>query len=160
MATQMMNALRSFFDEDDWGYVQLEDRAILKLGFTGENGNWSCYAQCREADEQVVFYSICPITVPEKKRILVAELLTRANYGLVLGNFELDFDDGEIRYKTTADVQDGTLSQMMIKNAAYCNVLMMDKYLPGILAVIGGAQAPKDAIDEIESEDRQDMSKS
>jgi hypothetical protein len=37
---------------------------------------------------------------------------------------------------------------------------MMDKYLPGILSVLAGNVPPKQAIDEIEAEDRQDMSKS
>ena len=35
----------------------------------------------------------------------IAEFLTRTNYSMIIGNFELDFADGEIRYKTSIDVQ-------------------------------------------------------
>ena len=160
MAHRITSALRAFFDKEDWSYTQVEDRPILKLGFTGKNGNWTCYAQVRELDDQFVFYSICPLIVPERKRLAVAEFLTRANYGLVIGNFEMDLDDGEIRYKSSRDAETGELTPDMIKNAVYASVLMMDKYLPGILAVLGGNVAPKQAIDEIEAEDRPDLSKS
>ena len=34
----------------------------------------------------------------EIKRQDIAEYLTRANYGMVMGNFEMDYSDGEIRY--------------------------------------------------------------
>jgi len=36
----------------------------------------------------------------------VNEFLTRANYGLNIGNFEMDFQDGEIRFKTAIDVEE------------------------------------------------------
>jgi hypothetical protein len=32
-----------------------------------------------------------------RERAPPAEFITRANYGLIIGNFELDFEDGEIR---------------------------------------------------------------
>ena len=159
MTHRIMTALMAFFDEEKWSYTQHEDRPILKLGFTGKNGNWTCFAQVREADEQFVFYSICPLSVPERKRLAVAEFLTRANYGLIIGNFEMDLDDGEIRYKSSLDAESSELSTGMIKNAVYASVLMMDKYLPGIVTVLGGNTTPKAAIDEIEADDRPDMSK-
>lgn len=164
-----MAALTAFFDEEDWSYSRLPDRPILKLGYAGKTGNWTCYAQVRELDDQVLFYSICPLNISPAKRLQVAEFLTRANYGLILGNFEMDLEDGEIRYKTTLDAEDlqgeegsagSALSSGRLRNAVYANVLMMDKYLPGILSILGGNVAPKDAIDEIEKDDRTDISKS
>jgi hypothetical protein len=49
----------------------------------------------------------------------VAEFLTRANSGMVIGNFELDFADGEIRYKTSIDVEGDKLSYAIIKRLVY-----------------------------------------
>jgi hypothetical protein len=154
MADRILTALMAFFDEEEWSYDQVPDKPVLKLGFTGKNGNWTCYAQVRELDEQFVFYSLCPLSIPERKRAAVSEFLTRANYGLVIGNFEMDLDDGEIRYKSSLDAESGELTLGMIKNAVYANVLMMDKYLPGILSILGGNVEPRKAIDDIEAEDR------
>ncbi len=81
----------------------------------------------------------------------MAEFLTRANYGLIIGNFELDFGDGEIRYKTSLDVEGDRLSQASIKQLVYTSVLTMDQYLPGIEAVIKYGMNAEAAIALVES---------
>jgi hypothetical protein len=69
---------------------------------------------------------------------------------MTIGNFELDYTDGEIRYKTSIDVTNAQLSSALIKTLVYTNVAMMDEYLPGILAVIEGRATSEDAIRLIE----------
>ena len=101
--------------------------------------------------QQFVFYSICPVNAPENKRLAVAEFITRANSGMIIGHFELDFTEGQIRYKTSIDVEDDSLCSALIKRLVYANVMMMDAYLPGIMSVIYGEVTPLDAIAQIES---------
>jgi hypothetical protein len=122
----------------------------LLTAFQDENGKWTCYAKARVEQQQFVFYSVCPVNAPENKRLAIAEFLTRANSGMIIGNFELDFADGEIRYKTSIDVKGDFLSFELIKQLVYANVTMMDEYLPGIISVIDGDVLPKDAIAQIE----------
>jgi hypothetical protein len=98
--------------------------------------------------------------VPAAKRPLVAEFLTRANYGLVIGNFEQDWDDGEVRYKTSLDVEDCELSAMLFAHIVFANVTAMDRYLPGLVAVIAGSQTPSEAVAAVEASREPDLSKS
>ena len=69
---------------------------------------------------------------------------------MTLGNFELDYTDGEIRYKTSIDVTNAQLSSALIQTLVYTNLAMMDEYLPGIQAILDGA-TPIAAIQSIES---------
>lgn len=49
-----------------------------------------------------VVYAVSPIKVDPKDSLMLqkmSEYICRANYGLNCGNFELDYNDGEIRYK-------------------------------------------------------------
>ena len=140
----------NFFTQDDWEYKKIKGESTLLLAFQGKNGTWSCYAKARVEQQQFVFYSICPINVPETKYLAVAEFIARANSGMIIGNFELDFIDGEIRYKTSIDVEGVSLTFSQIKRLVYTNVTMMDEYLPGIRSVIDGDAEPKDAIAQIE----------
>ncbi len=149
----LFDSIINFFDQDDWSYVKIEDNTALRLAFEGDTGRWNCYAKAREEQKQFAFYSICPFKVPEDKRLTIAEFITRANYGMINGNFELDFNDGEIRYKTSIDVDGDKLSFAIIKNLVYANVTMMDEYLPGIIAVIEGDVSPIEAIRAIEQPD-------
>jgi len=148
---QFFEEIVNFFEEDGWPFVQIEGEPLLQMVFQGENGKWTCYAKARDDQEQFVFYSVCPINAPDSKRLAVAEFLTRANSGMIIGNFEMDFEDGEIRYKTSIDVEDDSLSSAVIKRLVYANVMMMDAYLPGIMSVIYGDVTPLDAIAQIES---------
>ncbi len=70
---------------------------------------------------------------------------------MIIGNFELDFTDGEIRYKTSIDVEGDRLTSALIRQLVYANVTMMDEYLPGIKAVVEGELSPEDAIAKIEA---------
>jgi len=146
----ILDVVVQFFTDDDWNYRQLEGRSILKLGFRGENGTWRCYAQAKEEHEQFIFYSVMESNVPEENRPAMADFLTRANYGMIVGNFEMDFSDGELRFKTSVDVEGGQLTSQMVKTLVYVNVMMMDRYLPGIMSIIYADAVPADAIAKIE----------
>lgn len=146
-------AALKFFEEDGWPYQVVKPQSTLQMQFQGENGQWSCFGFAKEQQEQFAFYSVCPVRPSEDKRLALAEFLTRANYGLALGNFELDFSDGEIRYKTSLDVEGDRLTSALIKHIVYSNVMMMDTYLPGIMLVIYGNATPEDAIARIENKE-------
>lgn len=145
--------LGKFLEEDGWHPQQLEDRSIYRMGFSGRNGNLICFAHVLVELEIFLFYAQAPVRVPEEARPAAAEYLTRANYGLRLGNFEMDFSDGEVRYKSSLDFEDEVLSPALIKHAIYPAVQTMDRYMPGLMAVVYGGKQPAEAIDEIEGGD-------
>ena len=81
----------------------------------------------------------------------MAEFISRANFGLMIGNFELNFDDGEVRYKTSLDVEDTAINFNLIKNLVYANITLMDHYYGGIMKVIYSDKTAAELIEEIEN---------
>lgn len=149
-ANTIFNTALHFFQAENWTINQLPDQPILHLNFEGESGQWQCYAQAREIQQQFIFYSLLPIKAPESKRQAVAEYITRVNYNIIIGNFEFDFSDGEIRYKTSICVEETHLNLALIRQIVYSNLLNTDKYFPGILQVIAGDASPEEALAAIE----------
>ncbi len=145
--------VKDFFDQDGWPYEQLEDQAILRLEYEGENGKWRCYAHVIEERERFVFLSSLANYVPRLMLLEASEYLTRANFGMEVGNFEMDFSDGTVRYRTSVDVEGGELTPVMIKNLVYVNIAVMDQYLPGLGKVVKDGMEPEKAIEEVEAED-------
>lgn len=143
-------AMLTFFSDDDWAFTKLRGESTLQLAFQGEHGQWTCYAVARDDQAQFLFYSIYPTTVPADYRGAIAEYLARANYGLVQGNFEFDFDSGEIRYKTNLDITHLSINTQVIQQLVYANVTIMDHYLPGILAVLEHGTDAKAALQIVE----------
>ncbi len=142
-----------FMEEDGWHPQVLEDNYVYRSFFVGHNGEVTCFAQVRVDLEQFIFYVVMPVRAPANMRQKVAEYITRANYGLRIGNFEMDFDDGEVRYKSSIDFEGADLTPGLIRNTIYPAVQTMDRYLPGVLSVIFGGKSAAEAIAAIEDDE-------
>lgn len=147
---RILDAMKKFFENDKWPFEHIDDMS-LKMSFQGDDGQWNCFARAREEQQQFIFYSYAPIKVPEERRPAMGEFINRANYGMIIGNFEIDYSDGEVRYKTSIDVEDAELVEPLCKNLVYQNVLTMDRYYKGIMAVAFGGMSAEAAVRMIES---------
>ena len=143
----MDTALNYFTDAN---YTVRREDSTIHLSINGKNGIWISFAKVFEEQQRLALYSICPVTVPEEKMPGISEYLSRANYGLLIGNFELDNTNGVIRYKTSIDVEGDRLVPNLIKQLVNANFSCMDMYLPGIMKVIYGNESPSEVIDKIE----------
>ncbi len=150
------NGLRAFevlgryLEEDEWHPKQIENKTIYRSYYIGKNSEMRCYAQIHGEQEQLIFYAVAPVRVSEEVRPAIAEFIARANYGLRIGNFEMDYSDGEVRYKSSVDFESLPLEPQLIRNTIYPAVHTMDRYLPGLMRVMYGGQTPFEAIIEIE----------
>jgi hypothetical protein len=148
--------LGEFLRDDGWHPQRVENQPIYRVYFTGDHGDVRCYAQIRVDLEQFLFYVVAPVKAPPPVVSAVIEYLTRANFGLRIGCFELDHSDGEVRFKSSLDFEGEVLTPGLIRNAIYPAVHTVDFYLPGLLAVMYGNKTPEQAISEIEGKAESD----
>lgn len=152
MDAEIAALLGRFFAEDEWPAVYDSDGECFVVRFKGTQAEWTCLAYPLEEDQQAVFYSIAPLHADEAHLTTAAEYITRANFGLVLGNFELDYEDGEIRYKTSIDLEGAELSPALIRHIVHANIQAMDRYLPGLMLVLVDGASPAEAVARAEGE--------
>jgi len=69
----------------------------------------------------------------------------------MVGSFEMDMGDGEVRYTGGVDYKGGVLSRPMIGSLLDRCIATADKYYRGIMRVVYGGTEPARAIEEIES---------
>jgi hypothetical protein len=62
----------------------------------------------------------------------------------------MDMSDGEVRYKTSLDVENDPITTSMIRTLVLINLQTADRYLPGLMLVLYGNRSADDAIHEIE----------
>ena len=79
------------------------------------------------------------------------EAIARANYGLRVGKFELDFDDGEPRFQVSQILDGEAVGPAVIDRMIGTAVNMMETYLPAFLAVVYGNEEAGDAIRRVEA---------
>jgi hypothetical protein len=146
----LFDILIDFLTEDGWSPEPLRDERVVRVHVRGEHGEWDAFAHVREEQQQVVVYSELPFSAPQPRRAAVMEFITGANYSLALGNFDLDLDDGELRFRTSLDVTGDRLSPALLRQLLWGNVGAADKYLPGLKAVIEDDAAPRHALRQVE----------
>lgn len=142
----LLQILSQFLDSIQWHWELVDESGrILGTSVEGEHGKFTCYGHAHDTRQQLVFYSLCPTNCPPERLSAMAELMARMNFGMILGNFELDMRDGEIRYKTAIDVEDLDFSVDACKQLVFPNCMMMDRYLPAIEHVVNGV-SPEGAL--------------
>jgi hypothetical protein len=157
----LQETVLDWFAEDGWSLTGSDDGHTWVATVEGEHGRWMTIVQVFEDKRVFAFYSLLPVSPPGPRIPAVVEYVTRANAGLVTGNFEVDLDSGEVRYKTAIDfvdvpeaaLSDGVVVRALVSDLAYTNVATADRYLPGLLSVVGGSSSPAEAIDAIEGAD-------
>ena len=150
---RVFDSVVAFLRADNWRYEEIPCEPAIRFGFTGRNARFECFGRANEEHEIFVFYTVIPVRAPGEQRHIITELITRINYGLNIGNFELDMDDGEIRYKTSIDIEGGELSPRMVETLLSVNISTTDRYFPSFTDVLYAGAAPAEAVARIERPD-------
>jgi len=96
--------------------------------------------------ERLVLYVLFVPKAKKEHRAEVAEFVTRANYGMGDGNFEMDYDDGSVRFKIALDYTGEPLSALLVRNMIYDAMDTTEVYADALARVIAGKAKAKTAV--------------
>jgi len=139
-----MSQLKKFLDDYGWDYL-LDAEQTLRGLFTGGTGQWHWTARYPEPGRFLLFASYCPLNVPQNRLAAAAEYL-----GLQFGNFKIDWTDGRVNFRTSIPVNSSGVAAKALEHLVVGNCALMDRYLPGLLAVTVGGADPTQAVQEAE----------
>lgn len=108
---------------------------------------------CRMINPQtLLFYTILPMNIVQTHRTAIMEYLTRVNYHLLMGNFQIDLTDGELSYKVTGVFEpESGLTAPVVLRLTYIGFNMFDRYLPGVFAILYGGKTAQQAFEDNEA---------
>jgi hypothetical protein len=149
--TSMIELAQQYLSEKGYHFSRRGEAESLQSSFSAENGTYSVFIDTNEEQALVGVFVYAPTKVPERNRRAVMEYLTRLNYGLRLGGFELDLNDGEVRYTQNMDIEGATLTNAMLLNMLHFALDVMDQYYPGLMRVIYADADPKEAFETLRS---------
>jgi hypothetical protein len=134
------------FRAKDWKFEVDEESDLVRTGIEGDNGHWQVMAIASDEDDAVLMLSLFPQKCPANRRAPCAELLTRINFGMMMGCFEMDFESGKIHFKATLPFARGNLNAALLENVVMVNLARMDRFLPAIMSVIYAGISPTQAL--------------
>lgn len=148
---KLINEIATFLKKKGFEPQVMNTRKpACRLKYVNNSLEYTCYIAVEYEISTLLFYFIPPIKVEEDDLLLpVAEYVTRANYGMLFGNFEMDFSDGEVRYKKTIAWRETPVAMSEILDALESGVSMWGMYLPGLMLIIYEGVSPEEAIDHL-----------
>lgn len=145
------NAFVDYLKENDWKYKFNKEKGFIQTGVKLDGKLKQCVLIIDINGSDIVTYGLIDIKSDEENRVNMSELLHRINYGLVYGNFEFDYANGDIRFKYSMDCQDIDLSQDMINRMITYPIIIVNKFGDALLKVLFGLATPEEACNQIKS---------
>ena len=117
--TSIINYLKQYFDEQQWHYNHYRPKSsdsdnnnndsqqshYLSLRMRNKKLDCGYLFRVQEHNNLLAVYGILPFLIPESHQSAAMLLITQINYDMLIGNLEMDINDGEIRYKNAIDVE-------------------------------------------------------
>ena len=146
---EIATMIGAFLKADNWNYDFDKETGNFRFGLNTSSKLKSIEYYVRVNTDAYCVYAISPVGADVsnlEERAAMAEFLCRANYGMRYGNFEMDLQDGELRYKFFVDC-DGVLpSPAIVKDSIYMPAATFHHYTPGILAILFNGASAEEAI--------------
>lgn len=149
VSNNIMDVITRYFEEDGIGYRRIDECACL-VRYQGEHMKYQTFVFSKEEQRLAVCYTTIPLKTQPRQRPVVAEYLSRANHRLLVGNFEIDYESCDVRFRTSVDVEGGELTTRMAKHMLFNNLAWVDEYAKGLIGVLYRGLTPAQAITESE----------
>ena len=150
--SSLAEMVREYYDRQNWKYEYDPVRNTFRMLMS------SCCVDAYRGitlvhdEEWFTTFTRFPIRVPPEKRIEAEEFIARANYGMILGCFEMDPVGGILQFKDTCLCGDAELEMSVLERHVDVGFRMCDRYGPALLEMLFGGVSPADAIRKAEED--------
>lgn len=139
----IVNALMAYYTEEDWIYQfdTFHQTFVVEAQLECKLGSARIITQVLE--DSFITYTALPIQVAPSARSNMGEFLHRANFGLPRGNFEFNYDDGTIHFKTAFSCPNGAKpTEAQMEESIVIGLTVCDSYGDGIYALANEENSP------------------
>lgn len=146
---KIAKAIETYLKDDNWRFSYDEKNVSFRFDLSISSKIKRISYRISVHEDDYVVRATAPIGADEddvKMMATMADFICRANYGLKNGNFELDMDDGEIKFKSFVDCEGIVPTSAIIRNSIYIPAAMFKRYSSGIVDIMFKGVSAKDAI--------------
>lgn len=120
----------------------------MQLYVSTEHGVLSSAIMCAEEGHWIVVLGSNPTRVPPERRAAVVEAMARINYQQVIGSFDLDHADGEMRYRIGHAIAESELTPELVQRLVGYVLYVWDQFHNALMGVAYGGLTPDDAVQQ------------
>lgn len=147
MSMSLFEILCQILKDDGWNFECDDKNELIRLEIHGTNSAFTSFIIIDEEQETYLCNTHIRQRIPFGKRLEVCNFMNRINYELAIGNFEMDMDDGEIRFRTYLDSAGAEPSKEQLLNLIWNGSQAFDTYYPGLLKIITADFSVEEAVE-------------
>lgn len=109
--TAIIDYLKDYIRKRHWYYIHYKPKLSdphcshhISLRMQHKKSAYSYLFRVQEDNGLLAVYGILPFLIPESHQSAAMLLITQINYDMIIGNLEMDVNDGELRYKNAIDI--------------------------------------------------------
>lgn len=122
--------------EERWELALVADNTFQFRYITEPGIPVACLAWINPESDGLFFRVVMELRVEQHLRPQMAELITRINYPLPNGAFALDYDNGDLRFKSGLFFRGTLLTQALIRELIDSSLSFVDQHMPSIINVM------------------------
>jgi hypothetical protein len=144
-SSPLMPVVRAALDQLEWK-PDVRDDAFARIRVAGTLFDFNLLIVIDDAARTIVCYGIVPVHADPDRRAAAVEAIVRINQGLRIGSFDLDFSDGQMRYRTGCDVEGGALTEHMVRTMLGNVCCCIDQFSRALMLVLFGQASAEEAV--------------
>ena len=149
--TEVLDQVVEFLKQANMVHFARPGDSAIETGFRGENNSFRIRIVVDDRPLTVVICVRIPIVIPEARRAEAAEAINRANFGLRLGRFEMDYRDGDLNFVATILLDDAVMTTGQFRFTLLSAMTHADTYSRAFGRLLYDAElSPASAIAEVE----------
>jgi hypothetical protein len=118
------------FKEMGWHYREVSEHSVIEADFEAHHTKVPLHVQVFGETHIITVVANSTLQVPPSHRLPVCELLMRTNKDLNLGNFELEWDSGQVMFRVTNVFPPNRHDSRIIASLVHSAVAEMDRLTP------------------------------
>jgi len=150
MSARPLHVVESVFRSLHWRSIRSDEESVVEVAFADSLVSLAA-AFVFEDEHRFVFLLHLATPAPKDRSAEVLEFIARANHGLVVGNWEMNVDSGEIRFRVGVDYGDQPFSGDLLVSAIRSAMKTTDIYQEAFQRVLEGRQGAYEAIETVEA---------
>jgi hypothetical protein len=143
--------LKKVLIDTGWDPKPTDMEGVLTIDFSQDKiAIENASAEVRVDFERFIFYLNFRDKAQKKVLNETMEFITRSNFDLVVGNFELNLTTGALRYRGSIDFTSVTLTEPLIRDLIKSCMDTIEYFANPLLSVIRGEKVASKAFEELD----------
>lgn len=145
----IMSVVRDCLDEDYWRYIFDDEAGFFRFHVNLKSTIREASIVIDVKEECFVILGILSVKADVEDETMmdrIRDYICRVNWEMDCGCFEMDGEDGELRFRHAMNCDDTEMSAEMIRNMIAAAVSALDRHTEGIAGIIFADLSVQDAI--------------